>query len=82
MITSLLLELLGNYMGCGLVFGVFFVVRGMRAAYPEAPGGTWGFKIVILPGCATFWPFLLGRWLKHRAPNSEKPDQHSLKIKK
>ena len=82
MITSVFLELLGIYLGCGFVFGVFFVLRGTQAAYPQTPGGTWGFKIMIFPGCAVLWPFLLGRWLKHRVPNSEKPNKNSLKIKK
>ena len=59
------------YLGLGLVFGVAFVARGLRAIDPAAAGTGWGFRLIILPGVAAFWPLLLLRWLRKAAPPEE-----------
>lgn len=56
-------NLLLAYAGVGIVFAVAFAVRGAGRIDPSARGGTWGFRILILPGAAAFWPWLALRWL-------------------
>lgn len=51
------------YAGLGTVFAVPFAVRGAGRIDPSARGGTWGFRLLLLPGAAAFWPFLALRWL-------------------
>ena len=46
----------------GLVFAGFFVSLGVQKLDSEARGSSAGFRLLILPGVAAFWPMLLGRW--------------------
>ncbi|MCZ6673926.1 MAG: hypothetical protein O7C75_13420 [Verrucomicrobia bacterium] len=70
-IIPLLLFLLGIYLAIGFVFGILFAFAGAKSIDPSAADGTWGFKILIIPGCAIFWPYLLKRWLKKSPPPEE-----------
>jgi hypothetical protein len=51
------------YAGLGLVFGVGFVLFGVQHLDSEAQGSGIGFRLLILPGVAAFWPLLLRRWI-------------------
>jgi len=64
MIAVALLILLGIYLACGLVFAVPFVCAGVKKIDPHAAHGTWGFRLLIIPGTMAFWPLLLWRWIK------------------
>lgn len=59
--TTLLL-VLAAYLAAGLVFAVPFLARGAGAIDADAREGSWGFKLVVLPGVCALWPILLGRW--------------------
>jgi hypothetical protein len=48
----------------GIAFAVPFVLRGAGVLTPVAKEGTWGFRLLILPGSATLWPYLLYRWVR------------------
>ncbi len=71
LILSLLLSALGIYCAVGMLFGVLFAFLGAKVIDPGAAHGTLGFKLVIIPGCAVFWPYLLMRWLKKSPPPEE-----------
>ena len=70
-IITFLLTILGIYLLVGFVFGVIFAFAGAKSIDPSAAEGTWGFKLLIIPGCAIFWPCLLKRWVKKSAPPEE-----------
>ncbi len=53
---------LGVYLSLGCVFAVVFVTRGVGAIDPAARGAGWGFRVLIVPGSALFWPLLLKKW--------------------
>lgn len=59
----LLVEL---YLGVGLLFGLVFVGRLVARLDPSAYGGTLGFRILVLPGCAALWPWLVVRLMRPR----------------
>jgi hypothetical protein len=63
MITTLL-TVVSLYLGCGLVFAVGFVTRGVGALDAAAKGAGIGFRLLIFPGSAAFWPYLLFRWIR------------------
>jgi hypothetical protein len=65
----LLLTVLGAYLAAGLAFAIPFVVRGVGRVDPVAREAPASFRLVIIPGCAALWPWLLRRWL-HAARNS------------
>lgn len=71
-IAGWLVTALGVYAGVGLLFGVAFVTRGAARIDPQAVGGSWGFRLAILPGVAALWPLLAGRWLRRRPPPEER----------
>jgi hypothetical protein len=70
MIASTFLILLGIYLACGFVFAVPFVLLGVKKIDPHATRGSWGFRLLIIPGTMALWPLLLRRWVKgvHEPP--------------
>ncbi len=55
---------LAVYANVGLVFSVPFVWLGVQRLDSEAQGSGIGFRLLILPGVAAFWPMFLQRWLR------------------
>ncbi|HEX4349992.1 MAG TPA: hypothetical protein VH251_06385 [Verrucomicrobiae bacterium] len=70
MIAAILLTLLGIYLACGLLFAVPFAFLGVKAIDPHAAHGSWGFRLLMVPGAAALWPLLMKRWLRgiHQPP--------------
>ena len=62
----------GLYAGLGLVFAIPFVVRGVGRIDPIARNGSWGFRLVIVPGVVAFWPLLGWRWMRGAPPPAER----------
>jgi hypothetical protein len=52
----------GTYLTLGLLFAVPFVLRGVQRIDPVARDGTWGFRLLIVPGVTLLWPLLARRW--------------------
>lgn len=76
--AQLLVTVLGVYAVLGVLFAVPFVWRLAGRLDPAARQGTWGFRLLILPGVMALWPYLLARlaggavappdeWTAHRA---------------
>ena len=57
-ILALALEI---YLLLGAVFAVWFAASGCRRLDPVAASGTWGFRVLIVPGAVLLWPLLLPR---------------------
>lgn len=51
------------YLCAGLLFAVLFVIAGVAEVDEGAKGSGWGFRLIIIPGCTLFWPFLLRKWI-------------------
>ncbi len=52
---------LEGYLVAGLLFGLWFAWRGAERLDPGARSGTLGFRLLLLPGCAALWPWLVLR---------------------
>jgi hypothetical protein len=63
MIAAMFLIVAGVYLGCGLLFAIPFAWGGVKKIDPHAAHGSWGFRLLIIPGTMAFWPLLLKRWL-------------------
>lgn len=54
---------LGNlvvlYALIGLIFGVFFGFVGARRLDPDAADGTFLFRLILIPGAAVLWPYVM-----------------------
>lgn len=62
MIAATFIILLGGYLAGGLFFAILFASAGVQKIDPHAAHGSWGFRILIIPGTAAFWPLLWRRW--------------------
>ncbi len=59
------------YVGVGLLFAIIFVWKGVGKIDPSATGGTFGFRLLIIPGTVALWPILARRWLASEGPPEE-----------
>jgi hypothetical protein len=75
MIAETLLIASGIYVMIGLVFAIPFVLVGAGSIDPHAAHGSWGFRILIIPGTALLWPLLARRRLTgvHEPPEEKSP---------
>ena len=74
--TAALLILGGLYAACGFLFAIPFVLKGVKLIDPHAAHGSWGFRLLIVPGTLALWPLLLRRWLKGISEPPEERNAH------
>ena len=76
-VAEALVIALGVYGAAGVVFAVPFAWRGAGAIDPAAKRGTWGFRLLALPGVVALWPLMLAKWRRAASsPRTESP-RHS-----
>lgn len=63
-IAGIGVALVGVYGSIGLVFALAFAARGASRLDPAAREGTWGFRVLVIPGAMAFWPLLALRWAR------------------
>jgi hypothetical protein len=61
-VVAFLLNALALYAAVGVATALTFVAFGITRVHP-APVSL-GARILILPGAAALWPYVLARWLK------------------
>ena len=59
------------YAAFGLLFAIAFAWVGVERVDSQARGAGVGFRLLILPGVAAFWPLLLRRWVRGEEPAVE-----------
>ena len=62
--AQLLVQAVGLYLGLGGAFALVFAWRWVGRLDAAAEHGTWGFRVLILPGAAALWPLLVVRLLR------------------
>jgi hypothetical protein len=72
---------LALYAGLGLVFAGPFVWVGIQRLDSEAQGSGVGFRLLILPGVAAFWPMFLCRWARGTVEPPVEKNPHRLSDK-
>ena len=55
---------LALYAVAGVAVAAAFVMFGVTRVLPEPATVTIGARILLLPGAAALWPYVLVRWLK------------------
>jgi hypothetical protein len=70
------------YLLVGLVFAVPFVLVAVGKIDSHAAHGTWGFRVLILPGCIFLWPLLARRWLGKTQNPPEERNAHRIAARK
>ena len=61
-----LLTAFGLYAAAGLVTGIVFVSVGVERVLPAPMSFTLGARLLLLPGAAALWPYVLIRWIRAR----------------
>jgi hypothetical protein len=59
------------YILLGVFFAVAFAFRGISVVDHSASNSPWTFRLLMIPGVALLWPWMLGRWV--RAVKKERP---------
>jgi hypothetical protein len=79
MIAETFLIAAGIYLLCGSVFAIPFALVGAGRIDPHAAHGSWGFRVLIIPGTMFLWPLLARRWLKgvHEPPEESNPHRRA-----
>ena len=67
---------IGIYMALGLVFSLLYVTIGVGKSDPAVEGATVGFRLIIIPGVALFWPMLALRWIRGDSAPPEETSPH------
>lgn len=52
------------YGALGTLVAIPMVLRGVNRLDPAADDGTWGFRLLAIPGVMVLWPLVLIRWAK------------------
>jgi hypothetical protein len=60
------LDLLALYAAAGAVTAAAFVTFGLARVLPAGTPVTVGARLLLLPGAAFLWPYVLLRWVKGR----------------
>lgn len=60
------------YAATGILFAATFIFRGVQRVDSEAQRSGVGFRLLILPGVAAFWPMFLHRWIHGIEPPVER----------
>ncbi len=62
--AELIVIIIFIYLGLGFIAGFVITFFGVKKLDPAAKEGTIGFKLLIVPGLAVFWPLFVMRWIK------------------
>ena len=63
-IITIILYIIAIYLVLGFLFTIPFIIKGVNKIDEDAPGGSIGFRIIIIPGVIVFWIALLKKWIK------------------
>jgi len=80
-IAKAIVYTLAVYASLGLVFAVPFVWFGVQRLDSDAQGSGIGFRLLILPGVAAFWPMFVYRWGRGIAEPPAENNPHRLSSK-
>ena len=61
-----LIDVLALYGVAGAVTALAFVTFGIARVLPAGTPVTLGARVLLLPGAAVLWPYVLLRWVRGR----------------
>lgn len=59
--------LIGGYCLLGVLFGIFFLLKGYKAIDSSADGAGIGVRLMWLPGAVALWPLLMAKTFRGTA---------------
>jgi hypothetical protein len=67
-VAEFFVDALAAYGLAGAVFALAFVTVGLHRVDPVAAHSPVSFRLIVIPGAAALWPFLLVRWIQGPRP--------------
>lgn len=64
MLATAAVVLFTAWVAVGVPFGFAFAFVGVNVVDPVARDAKVGFRLLIVPGAAAFWPLLAWRWAR------------------
>ncbi len=58
-VIQVFLIFLGIYAGIGLLFGIYFFVKGASQLDPLIKDSKWTVRLLLFPGAVGLWPIVL-----------------------
>lgn len=58
------LYILACYLAIGVIFAIAFAFMGAGRVDPAAHRAPIGFRVLIVPGAAALWPWLMMKWFR------------------
>jgi hypothetical protein len=65
-IITIFLTILGVYFALGLLFGLYFLLKGANKIDPSMQNTKKKVRFLLLPGVIATWPFLIERLFKSK----------------
>ncbi len=62
--AQLLVHTIATYIVAGAAFAALFLWRWVGRLDSAAEHGTWGFRLLVLPGVAALWPLFVVRLIR------------------
>ena len=62
--AQFLVQTVALYVGVGAAFAAVFLWRWVGRSDSAAEHGTWGFRLMVLPGVAALWPLFAVRLIR------------------
>jgi hypothetical protein len=62
----ILIDIFALYAVAGAVIALAFVTFGIARVLPASTPVTLGARVLLMPGAALLWPYVLLRWVKAR----------------
>ena len=72
MVVAVIFLVIALYLVAGILFAIFFLIKGIEKIDTTAHGSGWGFRLIILPGTIVLWPVLLNKWIKSKQVQHDK----------
>jgi len=73
-VFSVLVNAAAIYAGCGLIVAVLFLALWCKSFDPSAMEGSWGFRVLIVPGIIALWPVILAKvWTVRSGGSAQGP---------
>ena len=58
-VFTVLVNVAAVYVACGLLVAALFLARWCKTFDPSAAHGSWGFRVLVVPGIVALWPLIL-----------------------
>ena len=78
-VATLIVAIVRIYLALGLAFAIVCSGWLLPRLDPSARGGSWAFRVIVLPGLTLLWPMLLVR-IARRKPRPIERTAHRLPV--